>query len=101
MYNAILQIIFFTSLGVMIYILARGAMRAEENAPTAVPAKPNYFDTLIKKLPLKKIDEFINAVLEKILRKMKIVVMKADNLLNRYISKVKKTGEKNRENLPP
>lgn len=93
MYNAILQIIFFTSLGVMIYILARGAMRVEENAPTAVPA--NYFDTLIKKLPLKKIDEFINAVLEKILRKMKIVVMKTDNLLNRYISKVKKTGEKN------
>jgi len=102
MYDFILQIAVFASLGVIIYLLARGMARVPETETEAVPPKHGIFDEFLKRLPLRQIDNFISLVLERVLRKIRLVLAKVDNLLNRSISKVKQ-GDKNGNNdqLPP
>ena len=91
MYDFILQIAVFLSLGLIIVLLARALPRIEEDkAPAA--KKSNVFDKILSRLPLAKIDLFVNSVLGKILRRMKVVVLKADNLINNYLGKLKKTN---------
>jgi hypothetical protein len=92
MYSVILQIAVFASLGFIVYLIARGAMRTSQQVLQQTEAKLNSFDQFVAKLPLKKIDDFINLVLGKTLRRLKLMVMKVDNLLNRQISKLKKNG---------
>lgn len=102
MYDFILQTTVFASLGFIIYLLARGAARVSDFGVEIEPAKPNFFDQVLKKLPLKRIDGFINLMAERSLRKMRIVLMKVDHLLHRSIAKVKKSDDKNGDGgLPP
>ncbi len=95
MYDFLLQIIFFTSLAFIIYLLARTLPRVSEEEAASGSLKENYFDKLIKKLPLDKIDVAFNLFTGKILRRLKIVILKIDNLLNRLLNKTKS------ENKPP
>ena len=90
MYNFILQIIIFLSLGLVIYLLAKAAPRVSDEP---VPDRPNPFNRLMTKIPMAKIDENINSFLSKLLRKLKVVIMKVDNFINDRLGKLtKKNG---------
>lgn len=91
MFNFVLQILIFVSLGLIIYIFARAVPRIGEIPAQTV--KANVFDRLISKLPMAKIDEAINSFLSKFLRKSKVVIMKIDNFINHRLGKLtKKNG---------
>ena len=90
MYNFLLQIIVFVSLGLIIYLMARALPRVSDVEPRR---GPNIFDRLIKKVPTQKIDQGINSFLVKSLRKIKVVLLKIDNFINHRLGKLsKKTG---------
>lgn len=88
MYDFLLQSTFFLSLGVIVYLLARAVPRVNEEGETA--HAPGFFDRLLTKLPLREIDNWLNAFFEKFLRRLRVGLMKLDNLVNQYLSKFKK-----------
>lgn len=92
MYNFVLQIIVFGSLGLIIYLLVR-AMPRVIDAPA--PSRPaNFFDKLMGKIPVAKIDQNINSFFAKFLRKLKVIIMKIDNFVNDRLGKLtKKNGD--------
>ncbi len=100
MYNFVLQIIVFSSLGLIIFLMARALPRVSDAAEP--PRGPNFFDKLMAKLPMAKIDEGINSFLAKFLRKSKVVVMKIDNFINHRLGKLgrKSGGDKGGDNTP-
>ena len=61
-----------------------------------VRRKTDRVGSLIDKLPLAKIDKALNAFFEKFLRKIRVVIMKFDNLTNAYINKLRR---KNRADM--
>jgi hypothetical protein len=87
MYNFTVQITLVTSLAVMIYLLARALPRVSDADEGAAAG---FFDRLVDKLPLERIDITISAILEKTLRKSKILVLKLDNAINSYIEQIRK-----------
>ena len=96
MYDLILQIIVFGSLGLVIYLMARALPRISDNA--TAPRGPGFFDRLMAKVPMAEIDQNINSFLAKFLRKLKVVVMKVDNFINHRLGKIsKKAGSGNTE----
>ena len=85
----ILQIILIGSAGLIVYLFARALPRVTDEA-TAPPSKlwlrvEDYF----RKLPLQKIDAALSGVIEKFLRKARVVVMKLENAVNAGIHKVR------------
>ena len=92
MYNFILEILIFSSLGFTVYLFARGVARVDETAPVSHPA--GFFDRMLRRLPLDRIDERLNSFLEKILRRLRVLVLKLDNWVNGSLAKLKKPGEK-------
>ena len=97
MYNSILNILVFASLGVIIYLIARSVPRVkDEEMP---PRGPNFVDKLLKKVPTGKIDETINSSMTKFLRKLRVLILKVDNFINHRLGKLKKpTPGNNDEN---
>jgi len=79
------------SLGAAIYLIARAAPRVgdveESFEKETFHAK---LDKLIAKIPFEKLDEFFTLSVEKLLRKIKLLLMKCDNLLAIHIKKIKK-----------
>lgn len=92
MYDFVLQTLIFLSLSVVIYLVARGVPRVSDEPAGAVHV-PSSFDRLVSKLPLAKIDSIFNSFLEKFLRKIKVLIMKFDHLIGKWINKVKKPSE--------
>ena len=90
MYNLVLQIIVFTSLGSVIYMMVSALPRVSD--VVAPPRGPGFFDRLMSKLPMAKIDERINAFFAKFLRRLKVVVMKIDNFINHRLGRLAKKG---------
>ena len=78
MYNFVLQIIVFISLGVVVYMMARALPRVSD---AEAPRGPGWMDRLMKRVPTEKIDQNINSFLVKFLRKFKLVVLKLDNFI--------------------
>lgn len=89
MYNFILQIILILSLGTMIYLIARTAPRISDDIIKQSKNKTNKFDRLIFFLRLEKLDLIFHDFLEKTLRKLKLFLMKLDNIAGNYLNKVK------------
>ena len=87
MYNFVLQILVFSSLGLVIYLLAQAVPRVEE---TETPRGSGFFDKLMKKLPMAKIDKSLDSFFAKFLRKVRVVIMKLDNFINHRLGKLKK-----------
>lgn len=87
MYDFILQTIVMVSLGVIIYLFARAIPRVSE-ASVSVP-KRDYVGEVLKKIPFQKIDNLLNSVAAKLLRKSKIVVLKLDNWISSHLHKFK------------
>lgn len=101
MYNFILQIAIMVSLGVVIYLMARVVPRmGDEISKPAVK-----FDHWVDSIKLEKIDVFLSTFLEKFLRKIKLFLMKLDNVTNGYLDKIKKAkpngnSQKSKEEKP-
>jgi len=89
MYNLILQIAIFASLGAIIYITARALPRIEDSADVSQNQLP-LIDSVFSSGFLDKADNLAKAILEKILRRMKIAVMKLDNFVSERLGKIKK-----------
>jgi|SRR3989344_3185170 len=88
MYNVVLQLIVFGSLGVVILMMAKALPRVSD---AGAPSRgPGFFERLISKLPMARIDENINSFLAKFLRKSKVLVMKIDNFINHRLGKLSK-----------
>ena len=85
----------------VIYLMARAVPRvADEISKPAVK-----FDRWFGSLRLEKLDVILSNFLEKLLRKIKLFLMKLDNVTNNYLDKVKQTklngnGQKNKEEKP-
>ncbi len=90
MYDFLLQSTFFLSLGVIIYLLARAVPRVNESGEAH--HAPGFFDRLLTKLPLKEVDGWLNAFFEKFLRRLRVGLMKLDNLVNQYLKNFKKAN---------
>ncbi|KKQ21586.1 hypothetical protein A2999_01530 [Candidatus Wolfebacteria bacterium RIFCSPLOWO2_01_FULL_38_11] len=90
MYTFILQIIIMLSLGAVIYLIARVAPRVGDVHDYT--RTPHLFDKLGSKIPLNEIDFAASAFLEKTLRKIKLLLMKWDNIVSGHINKIKKTN---------
>ena len=97
MYDFLLQTIFFSSIAFVIYLMARALPRVQDQTETT-GTKPDYFGQMMKKLPLEKVDSAVNSFLSKLLRKLKIVILKIDNLVNKLLNRTKK-AEKNNNSL--
>jgi len=101
MYNFILQIAIMLSLGMIIYLMARAVPRVGDEI-----SKPTVkFDHWFGSLQLEKLDVILSNFLEKLLRKIKLFLMKLDNVTNNYLDKVKQiklngNGQKNKEEKP-
>lgn len=87
MYNFVLQTIVLISLGAIIYLFARALPRVSE----AVSLEPRRrsLEEFLKKIPLEKADAFSSYWLERFLRKLKIVILRFDNLLTKHLKNLK------------
>ncbi|MCL4406156.1 MAG: hypothetical protein M1471_01315 [Patescibacteria group bacterium] len=95
-YNFLLQIVMMAALAAVVYIASRVIPRIDDEI--AAPALPNslWWERAIKKIPLDKIDGTFNRFVEKTLRKLKIVIMKADNAVTGKLKGFKsENGKKN------
>lgn len=103
MYNFILQILIMSSLAVMIYLLARRVPQiidtvSEESLILRERSLWGRVDRFISKFPMEKIDFTLSQFLEKIIRKMKLLLMRIDNYLSRHLEKFKKIKHSARRN---
>jgi hypothetical protein len=96
MYSFLVNITLFASLAVMIYMLARALPRiTEEQHEAAVPV--SFFDRVIDRLPMERIDIVISTFLEKLLRKFKLFVSKLDTVINAHLARVRKSSPIHKE----
>jgi hypothetical protein len=94
MYDLIPQIVFFASLAVIVYLFVRAAPRVS-HADMVIEEKKDQIAHLISRIPLDKIDAWLNATLEKGLRKAKVGVLKLDNTITRFLHNVRAPHHKN------
>lgn len=80
------------SLGLIVYLLARAVPRIAHNRPEDVQPLSG-FDRFIGRLPLEKIDRVLHSFFEKVLRKLRIVLMKIDNYINSHLKNLKEKKE--------
>lgn len=73
------------SAGLIIYLLIRALPRVDEKDIK----EKGLIDKWISSGIPEKIDRIINSVLEKILRKIKVFLLKIDNLLSKRLQKIK------------
>ncbi len=83
------------SLGVMIYLIARVTPRVGDIEEIFKKQPLGDFDKLIAKIPIGEIDFILSAWVEKTLRKIKLILMKWDNLLSEHLNRIKKTNGNN------
>ena len=96
MYSFIVNIALFASLALMIYLLARALPRITDELHEAV-APVSFFDRLIDRLPLERIDIVISTTLEKMLRKFKLFISKLDTVVGTHLNRVKKSSPIHKE----
>ena len=89
-YDLFIQISLMVSLGTIVYLVSLAVVRAPEPTETEVLNTENNKRRLGALLPLDEIDVRLRALKDKILRRLKVIVMKFDN----FISKRLNNGEK-------
>ena len=85
-FDFILQISMVISLAAIIYLLARAVPRVRDE--DLIIATESYFEKLAAKVPIHKIDTWFGAAVAKFLRRLRLIVLKLDNLLHRSITSV-------------
>jgi hypothetical protein len=93
------------SLGTMIYIIARTVPRIGDEVSEEIIRPKTKFDRLFASSRFEKLDVIFNNFVEKLLRKVKLLLMKLDNFTTSYLDKVKKyklgdNSQKNGEEKP-
>lgn len=93
------------SLGTMIYLIARQVPRVGDEVSEEIVRPKTRFDRLFSSSRFEKFDVIFNNFVEKLLRKVKLILMKLDNFTTSYLDKVKKyklnnNSQKNREEKP-
>lgn len=94
MHSFILEIFIMLSLGTVIFLVARALPRIsdfEASAGETEKCEKRWWSAL----PLEKIDKIFNAFLEKTLRRVKLILMKLDNMVSRHLGKFKKNDNAN------
>lgn len=84
MLQFILTDILMISLGTILYLVARSLPRIEEEPAT----KQNMFERWVSSEMPEKFDAAFNNFLLKFLRKLKLVLLKADNSITRHLKKI-------------
>jgi len=79
MYELILQLILMTSLAVVVYLMAIAVPRIEE-------AEEKKNGNSRANLPLDKLDAMLGRAKDKTLRRLRVVVMRADNFISRQLN---------------
>lgn len=97
MFNFILQIVIMSSFGLIVYLAARAVPRVGDTEDFFGKFPYGRVDRLLAKIPLDKIDITFSVFLEKFLRKMKLFLLKWDNLLGAHIEKIKNKNGNNSE----
>jgi len=92
MFELIPQIILFLTLGIIIGLIAKNLPRIKETSDqeeeiSAISSKPKK--KLLSQIPLEKINDEFNQILEKFLRKARIQVMRFDSYLQRRLESLK------------
>ena len=90
MYNFLLQIVIMAGLGIMIYLIARAAPRVGDDIAHDIGGQISKLDRIFSHAQFEKLDVIFNNFVEKGLRKLKLLLMKLDNLTNNYLDKIKK-----------
>lgn len=93
MFDFLLQIFLYSSFGTLIYLLSRSVPRIEDGHKGVHGA--DFFDRALAKLPLRKMDSWLNLATEKILRKSKVFSMKFDNFIHSNLEKLRKNESVN------
>jgi hypothetical protein len=93
LYSFILETVIFAGIGALILILARALPRIEDETISSFGRKSKIVRAF-KKIPLDKIDDSVNLVFHKILRKIKIIIMRADNVVTEKINNVRSDSNK-------
>ena len=93
LYSFIFETIIFLGIGVVIFILARALPRIEDETAPRVSQK-NKLVSVVQNIPLDKIDGVIKLAVHKTLRKTKIIISKADNLVTEKMKVVRPNPKK-------
>lgn len=89
MYNFILQTIVMLSLAAIIYLFARAMPRVSDAADRQKAG--DYIEQLLDRVPFEKADAFVSMVIERVLRKLKVAILKMDNLVTNHLRGMKPT----------
>lgn len=92
-YSFFLQLIMMMSLGAIIYIFASAVPRIEDEEE--ISQRHGFWEKLVKKIPLDRIDNYFNLFLQKIFRRIKVFLMKMDNLVTSRLDQFKNGNEQN------
>ncbi len=87
--------IFLISLGVILYVAVRTLPRLD---PATPPDHKGAWEKWLASGVPEKIDKFLNGFLVKILRRLKVLLLRADNAVSTQLKKVKPDTSGAREN---
>lgn len=97
MFNLIPQIILFLAVGAIVALIAKNISKVKKfsNQTEEIPAalKTPSESKFLKKIPLEKMNDEFNRLLEKFIRKMRIVMMRADTRLQRRLESLKDSNK--------
>lgn len=86
MQNLFLELTLLISLAIIVYLMSAALPRMEDKKESEEGEGKR------STLPLEKLDEVLLRTKDKVLRKMKVVVMKADNLISKQLRSKKEQG---------
>lgn len=91
MASFILEIVMVVSLGIVLYLFARALPRVDDVfiSPQDAKLKTNPMSVY-----LEKIDGWLKIFLEKLLRRIKVLLLKLDNIVSEKLNKFKKEQQK-------
>ncbi len=87
----ILQIIMMVSLGAILFVFARILPRIDDARVDEIRASLSFHHLVSY---FEKFDEWFGAIFQKYLRRLRVVILKIDNILGAKLNKIKKDSGK-------
>ncbi len=81
MYSFVVNLVLIIAFGVMVYLLASALPRVKANEESGLVRQ-----RFIKSAYLEKIDEAVKRSYDKLLRRLKVAILKADNIVSRKLN---------------
>jgi hypothetical protein len=94
LYNLIFELLLMAGLGLIVYIFASALPRLEDEP---ADRREGRLEKLFKRIPFDEIDDYLNFWGQKMLRRFKILLMKADNAVTASLDKLSKRGKDNKK----